>query len=111
MSRILIVEDEPDIAAALQEDLRLEGHEVEVVGDGEAALERARSDPFDLVVLDVMLPGVDGVDVCRAVRQAGIETPIMLLTAKYQVPLVSGGDMRLVMITNSSGFGGGLKEM
>ena len=60
MSRILIVEDEPDIAAALQEDLRLEGHEVEVVGDGEAALERARSDPFDLFVLDVMLPGVDG---------------------------------------------------
>ncbi len=82
MSRILIVEDEADIGATLQEDLRLEGHEVDVVGDGEAALERAQKDPFDLFVLDVMLPGVDGFDVCRALRQSGIETPIMMLTAK-----------------------------
>ncbi len=84
MSRILIVEDEPDIGATLQEDLRLEGHEVDIVGDGEAALERAQKDPFDLFVLDVMLPGVDGFDVCRALRQSGIETPIMMLMAKSQ---------------------------
>jgi len=84
MSRILIVEDEPAIALALGDDLTLEGYEVEVVGDGDAASRAARERPYDLIVLDVMLPKKDGFDVCREVRRAGVRTPILMLTAKTQ---------------------------
>jgi DNA-binding response OmpR family regulator len=84
MSRILIVEDEPDIALGLRDDLTLEGHEVEVVGDGELAVRRGREPGWDLVVLDVMLPRKDGFDVCRDLRRSGVLTPIILLTAKAQ---------------------------
>ena len=82
MARILIVEDEPDIALGLQRDLALEGYSVEVVADGDAALARARSESFDLVLLDVMLPGKDGFAVCRELRRSGRRMPIILLTAK-----------------------------
>ncbi|MBZ5626625.1 MAG: response regulator transcription factor [Acidobacteriia bacterium] len=82
MKRILIVEDEPSIAFALQEDLGREGYQTEVVSDGEIASRRARSGEFDLILLDVMLPGKDGFEICREVRRAGIETPILVLTAK-----------------------------
>ncbi len=82
MARILIVEDEPDIALGLQQDLVLEGYEIEVVGEGERALERADSSSFDLILLDVMLPGKDGFAVCRELRRSGAQTPIILLTAK-----------------------------
>ena len=82
MARILIVEDEPDIALGLQQDLRLEGYEVEVVGDGERALERAEKGTLDLILLDVMLPGKDGFAVCRELRRSGTQTPIIVLTAK-----------------------------
>lgn len=84
MSRILIVEDEPAIALALQTDLRLEGYEVEVAEDGETASQRARNEPFDLILLDIMLPGKDGFAVCREVRSAGVKVPILMLTAKAQ---------------------------
>ncbi len=84
MSRILVVEDEPGIAMALEDDLTSEGYEVEVVGDGEAAGRRARQGEFDLILLDVMLPGKDGFEVCRELRQAGLRTPIIMLTAKTQ---------------------------
>ena len=84
MIRILVVEDEPAIALGLGDDLRMEGYEVEVVGDGIAALRRAREGPFDLILLDVMLPGKDGFDVCRELRRAGLRTPIVMLTAKTQ---------------------------
>jgi len=94
MSRILLVEDEPDIAATLQEDLRLEGHDVQTAGDGEGGLERARAEGFDLFILDVMLPGIDGFDVCRALRRSGVTVPIMLLTAKSdEAQKVMGLDM------------------
>src|SRR4029079_3694805 len=63
MSRLLIVEDDPAIAIALEDDLRLEGYDVERVQDGEAAVKRAREAAFDLIVLDVMLPKKDGFDV------------------------------------------------
>jgi DNA-binding response OmpR family regulator len=82
VSRILVVEDEPAIALALEEDLKLEGYEVEVVAHGEHAARRAREQPFDLILLDVMLPGKDGFDVCRDLRRAGLTTPIILLTAR-----------------------------
>jgi len=84
MKRILIVEDEPSIALALEDDLRKEGHETRVVSDGDTASRTAMSETFDLILLDVMLPKKDGFDVCREVRRAGIETPIILLTAKTQ---------------------------
>jgi DNA-binding response OmpR family regulator len=84
MSRILIVEDEPSIALALEDDLRREGYETEVVSDGDAAVERGGAGAFDLILLDVMLPGRDGFEVCRELRRVGIDTPIVLLTARTQ---------------------------
>jgi DNA-binding response OmpR family regulator len=84
MSRILVVEDEPGIALGLEDDLRLEGWDVELVGDGLAASQRARERSFDLILLDVMLPGKDGFDVCRELRKAGVQTPIIMMTAKAQ---------------------------
>jgi two-component system response regulator MprA len=79
-SRILIVEDDPRLAATLQRVLLAEGHDVEVAGDGNEALRRARDRPFDLVVLDIMLPGLDGISVCKRLRATG-PIPILLLTA------------------------------
>jgi len=84
MDRILIVEDDPDIALGLQQDLRLEGYEVEVVGDGQRAIDRAEAGSFDLILLDVMLPGKDGFAVCRELRRAGKRLPIIVLTARSQ---------------------------
>ena len=84
MTRILVVEDEPGIALGLEDDLRLEGWDVELVGDGLAASQRARDRSFDLILLDVMLPGKDGFDVCRELRKAGVQTPIIMMTAKAQ---------------------------
>ncbi len=86
MIRILIAEDEPAIALGLEDDLKMEGYQVEVVADGLAASSRARSEDFDLIVLDVMLPGKDGFDVCRELRRHGLTTPILMLTAKAQEP-------------------------
>ena len=84
MSRILVVEDEPSLALGLEDDLKLEGYEVEVARDGETASQRAREQPFDLIILDVMLPRKDGFEVCRELRRAGLRTPVILLTAKTQ---------------------------
>jgi DNA-binding response OmpR family regulator len=84
MTRILVVEDEPGIALGLEDDLKIEGYGVEVAGDGITALRRARETAFDLIVLDVMLPGKDGFDVCRELRRGGQRTPILMLTAKAQ---------------------------
>ncbi len=97
MARILIVEDEPSIALALEDDLRREGYETIVVSDGEEAVREALGSAFNLVLLDVMLPGRDGFDVCRDIRRAGVWTPIILLTARTQeaekvVGLESGAD-------------------
>ena len=84
MARILIVEDEPDIALGIELDLREEGYEVEVVRDGEEASRIGRQPGWDLVLLDVMLPRKDGFDVCRDLRRAKVRTPILMLTAKAQ---------------------------
>jgi two-component system alkaline phosphatase synthesis response regulator PhoP len=84
MTRILVVEDEPGIALALEDDLTREGYEVETVADGDAASRRAREGSFDLILLDVMLPRKDGFEVCREVRRAGVRAPIILLTARTQ---------------------------
>ncbi len=82
MSRILIVEDEPAIALGLEDDLKMEGYDVEVANDGIAGARRALNGCFDLVLLDVMLPGKDGFEVCRELRRAGMKLPILILTAK-----------------------------
>jgi two-component system alkaline phosphatase synthesis response regulator PhoP len=84
MARILVVEDEPSLALGLQEDLSIEGYEVEVARDGETALQRALAGRFDLIVLDVMLPKKDGFEVCRQLRREGARVPILMLTAKTQ---------------------------
>jgi two-component system alkaline phosphatase synthesis response regulator PhoP len=84
MPRILIAEDEPGIALALEDDLRLEGYDVEVVADGAVAARKARDERFDLILLDIMLPGKDGFDVCRELRRTGVTTPIVMLTARTQ---------------------------
>jgi DNA-binding response OmpR family regulator len=84
MTRILVVEDEPAIALGLEDDLKMEGYEVEVVRDGVTASRRAREGAFDLILLDVMLPGKDGFEVCRELRHAGLRAPILMLTAKTQ---------------------------
>ena len=84
MSRILIVEDEPAIALALEDDLSLEGYDVAVVHDGIEAVKRARAEPFDAILLDVMLPGKDGFEVCRELRRSRVRTPILMLTARAQ---------------------------
>jgi two-component system alkaline phosphatase synthesis response regulator PhoP len=84
MTRILVGEDEPTIAIGLHDDLQIEGFEVEVVSDGEAGLRAAGRGVFDLILLDVMLPGKDGFTVCRELRSAGVHVPIILLTARGQ---------------------------
>jgi DNA-binding response OmpR family regulator len=83
-AKILIVEDEPAIALGLKNDLALEGYRPQVAGDGETALRRASEEPFDLILLDVMLPRKDGFAVCRDLRRAGVTTPIIMLTARVQ---------------------------
>lgn len=82
MKRILVVEDEPGIALGLEDDLKMEGYDVEVIGDGLEASRRAKEAGFDLIVLDVMLPGKDGFEVCRDLRRNGLRLPILMLTAK-----------------------------
>jgi DNA-binding response OmpR family regulator len=84
MPRILIVEDEPDIVLSLEEDLRRQGHQTTVASDGARGLELGREGTWDLILLDVMLPKMDGFDVCSELRKAGVRTPIIMLTARTQ---------------------------
>jgi len=81
MSRLLVVDDEPDILDTLAYSLRREGFEVTTASDGRTALDRARTTKFDVVVLDVMLPSISGLDVCRTLRSES-DVPIVLLTAR-----------------------------
>lgn len=84
-SRILLVEDEPGLVLTISDLLMNEGYEVETAQDGEAGLLKATSAPFDLIILDVMMPKRNGLDVCRDLRQRGYDTAILMLTAKTQV--------------------------
>jgi two-component system alkaline phosphatase synthesis response regulator PhoP len=84
MTRILLVEDDLSLAMGLEDDLKLEGYQVQVAHDGEAASRLALAEPFDLIVLDVMLPRKDGFEVCRELRRTGLRMPIIMLTAKTQ---------------------------
>jgi len=82
VARILLIEDEPALARGLSDTLRANGFEVTVAADGERGLDAAMRGDADLILLDVMLPKVDGCEICRAVRSQGIEVPILMLTAK-----------------------------
>jgi len=84
MARILIVEDEPDLVLSLEEDLRRQGHETQVARDGAEGLRIGKEGSWDLILLDIMLPKMDGFDVCSELRRAGIPTPIIMLTARTQ---------------------------
>jgi len=84
MARILIVEDEPDIVLSLEEDLRRQGHQTVAAHDGARGLELGKQGPWHLILLDVMLPKMDGFDVCSELRRAGVRTPIIMLTARAQ---------------------------
>lgn len=82
MSRILVVEDEPSMRLGLKDNLEFEGYSVEFADDGESAYKKIKTQKFDLILLDVMLPKMNGFDVCKKVRSEGVTTPIILLTAK-----------------------------
>lgn len=100
MARILIVEDDPLLAASLKRALGYEGHDITIAGDGLTALDLARHRPPDLILLDLMLPGMDGIEVCRRLRDSS-DLPILMLTARDGVAdrvhgLDSGADDYLV---------------
>ncbi len=80
--KILIVEDEPSMGQGLRDNLEFEGYEVQIANNGLAGLKLILTNVYDLVILDVMMPEMSGLEVCRKAREAGIETPIVLLTAK-----------------------------
>lgn len=85
MNRVLVVEDEPGLVMALTQRLTSEGYEIETARDGERGFELGLSRAFDVIILDLMLPRKNGFDLCRDLRQHGIETPIIMLTARGQV--------------------------
>lgn len=84
-SRILLVEDEPGLVLTISDLLATEGYDVEAATDGDTGLDKAASGNFDLVILDVMLPQKSGFDVCRELRQKGVDVAILMLTARTQV--------------------------
>ena len=81
-ARVLVVEDNPDLAFGLRNNLEIEGYEVEVAQDGPRGLDRARESSPDLVILDLMLPGLDGYSVLRTLRSEGFQQPVLILTAR-----------------------------
>lgn len=98
---ILVVEDQERLASLLRRVLAEERHTVDVALDGTTGLDLAASDTYDLVILDVMLPGIDGIEVCRQMRELGVQTPVLMLTARAAVEdrvegLNSGADDYLV---------------
>jgi two-component system, OmpR family, response regulator len=95
--RVLIVEDQPKLAALLARGLREEGHAADVAGRGEDAVWMALAAPYDAIVLDIMLPGIDGLETCRELRRQEVWTPVLMLTARDAVGdrvtgLDAGGD-------------------
>jgi two-component system response regulator MprA len=85
MTRVLIVDDEPAVRAALDRALRLDRYEVELAADGREALDRLAEARLDAVVLDVAMPGIDGLEVCKRLREAGDRTRVLMLTARDAV--------------------------
>ena len=95
--RVLVIEDHPDLAANLGDYLSAQGHSVDFAGDGPSGLNLASSDAHDVIVLDRLLPGMDGATLCRKLRERGKLTPVLMLTALDTVPnrvegLAAGAD-------------------
>lgn len=86
MARILLVEDEPGLQVTLTDRLQAEGYETILATDGISGYEKAMSEDVDLIVLDVMLPGKNGFDVCRDLRNEGLQIPVLMLTARGELP-------------------------
>ena len=84
MARILVAEDEPDMLMGLRDNLQFEGYEVLEAADGEEALRLVKQERPDLMLLDIMMPKLDGLQVCKQVREAGFTLPVLMLTAKSQ---------------------------
>ncbi|MFP5263565.1 MAG: response regulator transcription factor [Blastocatellia bacterium] len=84
MQRVLIIEDEPDMVLGLRDNFEYEGYDVLVARDGKEGLSRALADNPDVILLDIMLPKMSGLDVCRQLRSNGIDTPVIMLTARGQ---------------------------
>jgi two-component system alkaline phosphatase synthesis response regulator PhoP len=96
-ARILVVDDEEHLAAGIRENLQAEGYDTDVAYNGEQGLEKARAGAFDLILLDVMMPKLDGLEVCEEIRAAGLQTPVLFLTVKGEPAdrirgLEAGGD-------------------
>lgn len=89
--RILVVEDDPDLARLVHDGLERAGHGVDVAGSGEAALDAVDDADYDAIILDVMLPGIDGFEVCRRFRRRGVNAPVLMLTARDAVADRVGG--------------------
>ena len=85
-SRVLVADDDRAIRESLARALELEGYDVATVADGVETLTRVRRDDFDALVVDVMMPGVDGLAVCRVLRAEGDRTPVLMLTARVETP-------------------------
>lgn len=83
--RILLVEDEVKLAHAMKRALELQKYAVDVVNNGKDGLDFAVGEEFNLIILDVMLPEIDGIEICKRIRASGIHTPVMMLTAKGQI--------------------------
>jgi two-component system, OmpR family, response regulator MprA len=101
MARVLVVDDEPAVRRALERALKLDSYDVDLAADGEAALDVMATNPADAVILDVGMPRLDGLEVCRRMRAAGDKTPILMLTARDAIDdrvdgLEAGADDYLV---------------
>lgn len=84
MPSILVVEDEPDMQRGLRDNLEFEQFQVDIAADGQTGLKMITAGAYDLIILDIMLPGMSGLDVCKKARQQGITTPIIMLTARSE---------------------------
>lgn len=82
MARLLIIEDDKDLCSSIRDWLEEDGHQVEFVHNGEAGLKQARSNDLDLIILDLNLPGIDGIDICKTLRLEGFGKPIIMLTGR-----------------------------
>lgn len=82
MKKILIVEDEPNMVNGLKDNLEFEGYEIDTAMEGNTGLQKVTANHYDLILLDIMLPEISGLDICKSARKQGINTPIILLTAK-----------------------------
>ncbi len=89
--RILVVEDDPPMASVLSRTLRESGYAVDIVGDGNDAVAQGSLGNYDLMILDILLPGIDGFEVSRAIRSAKAATPILMLSARWKSPTGSAG--------------------